>query len=220
MTPVNTAPIALPDAVLGFGAMHLGLRAEARGIHDLVDQGRRDDAARRAAVLARVLGQHHHSEDDLLWPALTRRQPGFLPTSATLEGQHAQLDEEMHLLRAEPERIDVVLPILEDHLRLEEETVLPVWLASFSADEHERFGRLLRRSTSLGAAAVMVAWLLDVTPESLRGIALGRLPAPFRAAHRIWWRSRYERRYGAHVAADAPTATGGLLAAGLHAVTA
>jgi hypothetical protein len=167
-----------------------------------------------------VLGAHHHTEDELLWPALVRRQPGFLPTSATLEGQHAQLDEELHLLCADPTRIGSLATILDEHLRLEEETVLPVWLASFDAAEHEQFGRLLRRSTPFGLAAVMVSWLLDVTPESLRGIAVGRLPAPFRVAHRCWWRSMYARRYGVHRPGDDADRVSGPLAVGLQAVTA
>jgi hypothetical protein len=131
-----------------------------------------------------------------------------------------QLDDELHLLRDDPTRIGSVATILDAHLRLEEETVLPVWLSSFDAAEHERFGQLLRRSTPLGTASVMVAWLLDVTPESLRGIAIGRLPAPFRIAHRVWWRATYERHYGAHAAGATTDRVSGPQAAGLRAVTA
>jgi hypothetical protein len=167
-----------------------------------------------------VLGAHHRTEDELLWPALVRRNPGFLPTSATLEGQHAQLDEALRRLCADPTRITSVATFLDEHLRLEEETVLPVWLASFDAAEHEHFGRLLRRSTPFGLAGVMVAWLLDVTPESLRGIAVGRLPAPLRVAHRCWWKTAYERRYGVHLASASADRVSGPLAAGLRAVTA
>ena len=39
-------------------------------------------------------------------------------------------------------------------------------------------------------------WLLDVTPESLRPFALGRLPRAFRLAHQMCWRPSFDRRYG------------------------
>ena len=90
--------------------------------------------------------------------------------------------------------------------------MLPVWLASFDAAEHERFGHLLRRSTPAGSVGLMVSWLLDVTPESLRPFALGRLPRAFRLAHQMCWRPSFDRRYGgsrpaarpARAAASAP----------------
>jgi hypothetical protein len=74
--------------------------------------------------------------------------------------------------------------------------MLPVWLASFDAAEHERFGQLLRRSTPANAVGLMVSWLLDVTPESLRPFAVGRLPRAFRLAHQMCWRPSFDRRYG------------------------
>jgi hypothetical protein len=192
----SLAETGLPDAVLGFCAVHLGLRTETARIAEHLDAGRRDDARRRSQLLARVLAEHHRAEDDLLWPALVRRQPGVVAVTDALEAEHELLDDELAALGADPTRIERVADLLDRHLRAEEEQVLPIWLASFDRAEHEHFGRLLRRSTPASAVGLMVSWLLDVTPESLRPLAVGRLPRAFRLAHQMCWRPSFDRRYG------------------------
>jgi hypothetical protein len=143
-----------------------------------------------------VLTAHHRTEDTLLWPAIEARQPGFAMTTVELEGQHRILDELMEGLRHDPATIDAAQSFLEQHLQDEEQRALPVWLASFDAADHERFGRVLRRSTPLGEAGTMISWLLDATPATVHEAGRAHLPAPFRMAHRFWWRHRYEGRYG------------------------
>ena len=196
IAPAALADTGLPDAVLGFCAVHLGLRSETARIAEHVDHGRVDDARRRSQLLARVLAEHHRAEDELLWPALVRRQPGIVATTDALEAEHELLDDELARLLDDPTRIDGVAALIDGHLRTEEEQMLPVWLASFDAAEHERFGHLLRRSTPPGSVGLMVSWLLDVTPEALRPYALGRLPRAFRLAHQMCWRPSFDRRYG------------------------
>jgi Hemerythrin HHE cation binding domain len=196
MVLVNATTIDLPSAVMGFAGVHLALRAEAAGIAHLVAEGDDHLARRRAALLWRVLSAHHRTEDTLLWPAIEAHQPGFTMTTVELEAQHRSLDELMARLRDDPATIDAVGSFLEQHLQDEEQRALPVWLASFDAADHERFGRLLRRSTPLGEAGTMISWLLDATPATVHSTARAHLPAPFRMAHRFWWRHRYEGRYG------------------------
>ena len=196
MVLMNATTIDLPSAVMGFAGVHLALRAEAAGIAHLVAEGDDRLARRRAALLCRVLTAHHRTEDTLLWPAIEARQPGFTMTTVELEGQHRVLDELMEGLRRDPATIEAAGAFLEQHLQDEEQRALPVWLASFDAADHERFGRLLRRSTPLGEAGTMISWLLDATPATVHPAARAHLPAPFRMAHRFWWRHRYEGRYG------------------------
>ncbi len=196
MVPMHATTIDLPAAVMGFAGVHLALRGEAAGIARLVDDGGDRLARRRAALLCRVLTAHHRTEDRLLFPAIEARQPGFAMTTVELEGQHRVLDSFMPVLPDDPSTIEAFGPVLEQHLQDEEQRALPAWLASFDAADHERFGRLLRRSTPLGEAGTMISWLLDATPEAVHPAARAHLPAPFRVAHRFWWRHRYEGRYG------------------------
>src|SRR5436190_1689673 len=154
--------VDLPAAVIGFGGVHLALRAETEGIARLAEEGERTAAARRARLLGRVLAIHHHTEDTLLWPALEERHPGFALTTPELEDQHRRLDEVLTGLPwrvADPAAVDGFGKLLEEHLQAEEQRALPVWLASFSADEHKQFGRMLQRSTPLGNAGLMLSWL-------------------------------------------------------------
>jgi hypothetical protein len=189
--------LLLPDAVCGFLGMHLALRAEVADLrtHLAVD-GDPTVARRRAELLGRVLLAHHTTEDRLLWPALEARQPGFEPTTAVLEDQHVRLDHALDRLRAEPETIEDVQALLEEHLQAEEQHALPVWLASFSAEEHDAFGRRLRQSTPLRQVGLLVPWLLDAAPAETVGLAWSQMPKPMRAAYRLWWKRAYEWRWG------------------------
>ena len=196
MVLMNATTIDLPSAVMGFAGVHLALRAEAAGIAHLVAEGDDLQARRRAALLCRVLTAHHRTEDTLLWPAIEARQPGFTMTTIELEEQHRELDELMAGLRHDPATIDAAGSFLEQHLQDEEQRALPVWLASFDAADHERFGRLLRRSTPLGEAGTMISWLLDATPATVHSAARAHLPASFWMVYWFWWRHRYEGRYG------------------------
>src|SRR3954452_11289344 len=122
------AATGLPDAVLGFCAVHLGLRSETARITEYVEAGRHADARRRSHLLAKVLAEHHRAEDELLWPALVRRQPGIVAVTDSLEAEHELLDDELAVLVDDPTRIDGVAALVDSHLRHEEEQMLPVWL--------------------------------------------------------------------------------------------
>ena len=196
-------PTAWPDAVLGFIGVHCGLRAEVTGVAQLVERGELRHAARRAQLLARVLAEHHRAEDELLWPALEARQPGFASARTELESQHVQLDIGLAELAADPSSIDRVLPLLFDHLQAEEMAALPIWLASFSAADHLIFEARLRRSTSWRNIGTMLSWLFDVTPSDVRPVATARVPTTLRWAHRVWFRHLYVARYGS-VGSTAP----------------
>src|SRR5215218_6814992 len=141
--------IDLPRAVVGFVGVHLGLRAEAAHVERLRDAGDAAGAARRAGLLATVLHHHHRAEDTVLFPALAARQPGVAVTTAQLEDQHVALDDALAALPADLDAAGDVRRLIETHLGTEEQHVLPVWMASFSAAEHEQFTGALRRSTPL-----------------------------------------------------------------------
>jgi hypothetical protein len=182
--------------VIGFAGVHLALRAEAAGVERAVEDGDLDTARRRGALLARVLTCHHHAEDTLLFPSLVERQPGVSTVTVDLEAQHAELDERLAALPRDLDGAPALRELVERHLAAEEQHVLPVWLASFTADERERFAGALRRATPIGEAGLMVSWLLDATPPEALGMAWAQVPAPIRMAHRVWFRRSYERRFG------------------------
>jgi len=202
--------IDLPQAVVGFVGVHLGLRAEAAHVERLRDAGDVAAARRRAALLATVLHHHHRAEDTVLFPALTARQPGASMTTAELEEQHVGLDVALAALPADLAAAGDVRALIERHLGMEEHHVLPLWLASFTAAEHDRFAGTLRRSTPLRDAGLMIAWLLDTAPDGAVDVAWEQVPPALRAVHRLWWRRRYERRFGTLDARPAAAALPGV----------
>src|SRR5688500_13205281 len=197
--------IDLPRAVVGFMGVHLGLRAEAAHVERLRDDGDVAGARRRAHLLATVLQHHHRAEDTVLFPALVARQPGVSITTDELEAQHVELDRALAGLGADLATATDVRRLVERHLSLEEQHVLPVWMASFDAAEHDRFAGSLRRSTPLRDAGLMIAWLLDTAPDGAFDVAWDQVPPALRLAHRTWWRRRYERSFGTIGQVPTPT---------------
>ena len=213
--------IDLPRAVVGFVGVHLGLRAEVANVERLATDGDHGAARRRAALLATVLHHHHRAEDDVLFPALRRRQPGAATTTAELEAQHLELDVALAGLTTDLSAIGDARRLVERHLGLEEQQVLPIWLASFTAAEHERFAGSLRRATPLRDAGLMIAWLLDTAPDGAFDVAWDQVPSSLRLVHRMWWRRRYERAFGT-LDADGRRSLDGIVGsgAGLEALAA
>jgi hypothetical protein len=202
--------IDLPRAVVGFVGVHLGLRAEVAHVERLAHAGDLAAARRRAVLLGRVLHHHHRAEDTLLFPAVVARNPGAAVTTEQLEAQHVELDDALATLVADVSTIDRVRDLVGRHLSAEEQLVLPLWVASFTAAEHERFAGTLRRATPLRDAGLMIAWLLDTAPDDAVEVAWNQVPPSLRALHRIWWRRRYERAFGS---CRAPAAATGLVLA-------
>jgi hypothetical protein len=127
---------------------------------------------------------------------LVERRPGFDVTTAMLERQHAELDGLVRLVPTALERAGELREALDEHLRTEEERALPVWLTTFTPEEHEAFERSLRRHTPLRDVGLLVSWLLDTSPKSALDVAAMKIPTPFRVVHQLWWRRRYERTWG------------------------
>ena len=142
------------------------------------------------------LRHHHRAEDTVLFPALAPRQPGAAVTTAAMEHQHLELDAALAGLSDDLATAGAARRLVERHLGAEEQLVLPMWLASFTADEHDRFAGTLRRATPLRDAGLMIAWLLDTAPDGAVDVAWEQVPPALRAVHRVWWRRRYERRFG------------------------
>jgi len=191
----SAAPaFAWPGAVLGFIGVHCGLRTEVATIGELVRRadGRRplEPARRRAQLLRRVLHEHHRVEDALLWPELEARRPDCANEMSLLVDEHADLDAALDALVDDPRRIEQVAESLTAHLLHEETVALPIWLDTFTLEDHEWFETRLRRTTPWRNAATMVSWLLEVTPPEAQGVALARVPSSLRLAHRLWYRRR------------------------------
>jgi hypothetical protein len=199
MEPSSFTALA-PAPVLGFLAVHAALR---RDCADLVTAARSGaSVGDRLALLDRVLSAHHHGEDTVLLPLLRSKDPAIADVSDRVEEQHVRLDVTIDRLRAssadgrtDVDGVTALGNLLEDHLCLEEQHLLPTWVASLSPADHVRFARRLRRATPWRDIAVVVPWLLDAVPEPFRPVAEGELPGPVRFAYRHGLRRRFARTW-------------------------
>ncbi len=142
------------------------------------------------------------AHDGVLLPLLRSKEPTIADVSERVEDQHVRIDTAIDHLRssAADGRIDApgitaFSDLLEDHLALEEQQLLPIWVASLSPADHERLGRRLRRSTPWRDIAVVVPWLLDAVPDAFSDEAKRELPAPVRFAYRLGLRRQFERTW-------------------------
>ena len=201
-TTTTNAALPGPAPVVGFLLVHAALRREVRDLVACTERG--EIVERRVELFDRVLRAHHHGEDRVLLPLLRSREPLVRDVADEIEDQHARLDESLDALRIHVEhhagtalvtRARRLATMLEDHLVLEETRLLPVWMMSLTADEHQAFARRLRRATPWRDIAVMVPWLVDAVPDQYRHLAEAELPGHVRLAYRHGMRRRFERRF-------------------------
>jgi hypothetical protein len=200
MTTAALPPITAPAPVLGFLLVHAALRRESADLVATVSAG--DPVLDRVVLLDKVIRAHHHGEDRVLLPLLRSREPAVRDIADEVEAQHHRLDDALDRLRTRAadgrpvhDEVTGLAASLDAHLVLEETGLLPVWVASLSPVEHERFARRLRRATPWRDVAVMVPWLLDAVPPELRTDAESELPAPIRFAYRHRLRQAFEQHW-------------------------
>ena len=109
--------------------------------------------ADHVALLIKVLETHHTGEDEHVWPRLRDRAPQQLaPLIAVMEGQHhaihghlAQVAEALAAWRQDPsaesgqalaQAAEEQLPVMHEHLALEEERVVPLIEQYITAAEY------------------------------------------------------------------------------------
>jgi hemerythrin-like domain-containing protein len=179
--------------------VHDALRREYGLLPGLVLGVENEDAERagivagHVAFLNSVLHRHHDGEDRHLWPKiLTRGAPAIAPLIRTVEGQHEDIDAAMTevnvavttwcqkvdsrqatvLARA----IDVLVARLDEHLRLEEQQVLPLIEKHVTASEWTRMAEEGGADTPPEDAAVIFGMMMyDGDPAVLRDM-LSHMP--------------------------------------------
>jgi hemerythrin-like domain-containing protein len=143
--------------------LHNALRREFRLLPALV-RGVPDADAARARVVAEhidflttILHAHHHGEDVVLWPILLDRGPAEItPIVHVMEGHHERIDQLTLQIatalagwRASAgsaaggslaESLDQLIVVLEEHLGMEEEHILPVAAKHVTTVEWDQIG--------------------------------------------------------------------------------
>ncbi|MFF7994566.1 hemerythrin domain-containing protein [Kitasatospora xanthocidica] len=194
---------ALPGPIKGFGLMHVAMRRDAARLSAVAARGASGSTAELAEWFGRlraVIDWHHHSEDEILWPYLRGRVPGF-DGGGVLEEDHEALDRTMRRvagvlgsgLRAElPEAAKAFETLVRDHLGHEEPVVFPA-LAGLPVDEYLRVERRIIQSAPAQVMTYLQPWMFDgADPDAVRAVS-ATIPAPVRLIGRTVLERRYRR---------------------------
>lgn len=140
------------------------------------DDGQVGWVQERWRLFRRALTDHHHAEDERLFPALRSAEPGLAPVLAVLDAQHTALDTALDRTEAAlaglPDgaaaaaaAVAELAADLDAHLALEEEHLVAVMLRARTAPDARTAPVDLLRWTTEGAPPAVLA-------------ALGPLPGP------------------------------------------
>ncbi|WP_405865328.1 MULTISPECIES: hemerythrin domain-containing protein [unclassified Streptomyces] len=148
---------------------------------------------------------HHTAEDSNLWPQVRDRVAGRSRELAVLddmEAEHSRIDPllaavDTALADRAPELPDLVRALratLDDHLKHEEDSALPLMQEVLTAADWAAFTGRMREVQGLRGAAVFVPWIVDGAPPADRATFFGSMPPPVRVLNRLFWEGSYRRK--------------------------
>ncbi|SDP01311.1 Hemerythrin HHE cation binding domain-containing protein [Streptomyces sp. cf386] len=196
--------------------------AERLAAADAGDTGALQRLGQWWGLFTTILNRHHEVEDRLVWPVAIAAAPGLADAVEEIESQHAELDGHLERidtglndLAAIPaadwparvrdlcETVTVFAAVLEEHLLLEERTLVPALETTVTAEAFAELGAALARDHSPESVATELPMVVGSADDAQRQVMLGRLPEPVRQRFLTEWEPRY-RSLVASLPAQAP----------------
>lgn len=197
--------------------IHRAFRRESRLLGELIAAVPEGDI-QRAAILARHLAwyqagltNHHHGEDELLWPLLHERAGVDEAIVTRMERQHAQVADTLaraletlpawQASAAADRRDDLVRAlsfhgrVLVEHLDDEESHLLPLAAIRLTSPEWAALGEHFVATTPKAQLLIFLGAVLEEATPDERAALLGAMPRVARLA----WRSVGRRHYASHI---------------------
>jgi hemerythrin-like domain-containing protein len=211
---------ALPRHLVLFKGAHTAFRRDtARLIEQLARLDVRDAARIQLLVawfakMEHSLHIHHTVEDEVLWPAIRDRDPGFDAEQQLMEDEHGELDAALTATRRALQTLAVtggtvrddarraaessavrLRGVLLEHLDDEEARALPRLGELFSAEEYAQLDARARRQLRMKPAdmAFSGAWYISALDREDAAHMLREAPFALRVLYRLAWRRSYER---------------------------
>jgi hypothetical protein len=210
----ETAMSATPDLTL-YHLIHRAMRQTADQFATAVATLGHADRARATELewwwkgFSAELHNHHTIEDEIFFPALAAKVPVFAAYEAGLAGDHAHLDQVMRGLDEVMPRLQrgswaalhtravelstELARFLHEHLTVEDEDVLPLFVRHFTADEYKELDEKALKHAPMKQMFFNVPWAVSTLTDDERTDLLAALPRPISI---IWslTRRRYTRR--------------------------
>ncbi len=204
---------ATPD-LSNYYAIHRQQRKDLRRLATAVEtatEADRDGRLRPLAKWAQGFGHelktHHTVEDEIFFPAVLERVPSAKGLLEVLDADHHQLDPMIDRLgpgiteladarvpfeplHAEMTVLTVELrDLLDRHLGVEDEDLLPLFYRNFSAAEYDDLHVRAQKSLPKTGIAFAVPWYVEALDEAGKQQALATAPLPLRLVYRATRRS-------------------------------
>lgn len=217
-----------PDLTFYF-LVHRAMRDSSAQLRDAIASLQDGDRRRAAAIATWVSGftgelHHHHMvEDEIFFPALAARVPTYAEAhSDELAEDHEQLDVLLGRLTSSLEGLRGDAPweqaqgealaaagdladLLERHLKVEDDDVVPLFGRHFSAAEYDAMHEEATKGLPLKQAFFTLPWIMSLSSAEERDQMLDGAPGALKV---IWIASRrgYAKRaaYALGEAAGAP----------------
>jgi hemerythrin-like domain-containing protein len=189
--------------------IHAKLRADTARYVAAVDHVTEGDRPRRAALrrwargFADELLEHHHAEDEHLFPSLAARVPASRPVLARLDADHRVLDDVLERWLAAARDIDArhgsfeaardrllatstqLRDHIAEHLDIEDADIIPLFVRHYSAAEYDRVQARAAADARKQGVAFYVPWIVDALEGDVRERVIAEAPL----AMRLLWRA-------------------------------
>lgn len=214
MNTTNASSQARPDTH-EMVVIHRGLRRESRLLAELIAAVAPGDTARARVLAAHFrdyllgLTNHHHGEDEHLWPPLLARVDLEADLVLRMEAQHEGVAATLARAEAalpawestagETERDVLVAALTEhravlvEHLAEEEEALLPLAERHLSVKEWSAMGDHFMASTPKPKLLFFLGMVLEEADATERATMLAALPLPARLLWYAVGRPQYTR---------------------------
>jgi len=205
MSHASTPTLAPPESAdtSDYVIIHRAIRSAGHALADaastltIADRSRLDAFMRYWRGHTGEILSHHGIEDTIFFPALRRRSPESAAVLDRLDHEHHRLDDLMESAEVELGRVVVgaaptaavdalhrLADLMDDHLDLEDEEIVPLFVELFTADEYAALTKAAMRQTGLGKqAAFTVPYIGAWATPAERELLLAQAPLPFRVLY-------------------------------------
>lgn len=151
-------------------------------------------------TMTRSLHNHHHGEDERLWPLLRERDPAGAVVLDALEAEHQQIDPLIAIVDDTSKSLSVRAVALEQlsvlinrHLDHEEDSALPLIRRHFGADEWEADGKQHMNQTRADLPMFACIMFDHMTTQEVADV-IAAAPKILGWMYKLSWRRAYAKR--------------------------